>query len=294
MPGPLRTLTQAEARGDGPAVRSRGALIRLIFAAPSLDPLASRLLSQEYFSAHGADALLVAHQVYKTTNVIKYLGQGSASTSSASYKPAGSTSAGGGSSSTSAITPRGLPSVSISLTLSKAFLRECLTTKQMRVEIYEPEEGAAGRKNHARWHLSRAASPGNIAQVEDLLFAQTDLLANAVSMALKVHVKDGGRTVGCAFVDVQEKLIGVAEFVEDENFGNTEVSGRGRNGARQGAWNGDPGGGRSTAGGRLADESVPPHPAWRQGVHPSGGRQAGGPRTDKAADPGRALWRGHH
>jgi len=112
------------------------------------------------------------------------------------------------------------------MTLTKAFLRECLTTKQMRVEIYEPEDGAGGRKNHTRWVLAKAASPGNISQLEDLLFSHEDLVASAVSMALKVHVKDGQRTVGCAFVDVQEKLIGVAEFVEDENFGNTEVSSR--------------------------------------------------------------------
>jgi DNA mismatch repair protein MSH2 len=93
----------------------------------------------------------------------------------------------------------------------------------MRIEIYEPEEGQAGRKNHTKWQLAKSASPGNISQLEDLLFSQTDLVANAVSMALRIQVKDGGRTVGVGFVDVQEKLIGVAEFVDDENFGNTEV-----------------------------------------------------------------------
>lgn len=177
---------------------------------------------QDYFSAHGADALLIAHQVYKTTNVIKYLGSGSGGSLAATYgnKPGSSSTS---TPSSSAITARGLPSVTISLTLTKAFLRECLTAKQMRVEIYEPEEGAAGRKNHTKWFLARTASPGNISQLEDLLFAQTDLVANAVSMALKVVLKDGGRTVGCAFVDVQERLIGVAEFVDDENFTNTEV-----------------------------------------------------------------------
>ena len=112
------------------------------------------------------------------------------------------------------------------MNLTKSFLRECLTTKQMRVEIYEPEEGVAGRKNHTRWVLAKTASPGNIAQLEDLLFSHEDLVANAVSMALRVHVKEGQRTVGCAFVDVQDKLIGVAEFAEDENFGNTEVGHR--------------------------------------------------------------------
>lgn len=157
----------------------------------------------EYFSAHGPDALLIADQVYKTTNVLKYLG-------SAGNKPSSSASA------------RGLPSVTVSMTLAKAFLRDCLTAKQMRVEIWEPEDGAAGRKTHARWVLAKVASPGNISQLEDLLFAHDDLLANAVSMALRVHTKDGQRTVGAAFVDVQEKTLGVAEYAEDENFGNTE------------------------------------------------------------------------
>lgn len=110
------------------------------------------------------------------------------------------------------------------MTLTKAFLRECLTTKQMRVEIYEAEDINGIRKNNLKWVLARSASPGNISQMEDLLFSHTDLVANAVSMALKMHMKDGIRTVGVAFVDVQEKLVGLAEFVEDENFGNTEVS----------------------------------------------------------------------
>lgn len=94
----------------------------------------------------------------------------------------------------------------------------------MRVEIYEPEEGAAGRKNNARWVLAKTASPGNISQVENLLFADSDMVSNAVSMAIKISDKEGMRTVGCAVIDVQEKMMRVSEFVDDENFGNTEVS----------------------------------------------------------------------
>lgn len=165
---------------------------------------------KDYFSAHGSDALLIANQVYKTNNVIKYLGSGLPSN-----RPT---------SSTSAITARGLPSVTISMALTKAFLREALTAKQMRVEIYEPQETTAGRKNNTAWQLSKEASPGNIAALEDLLFEKDDLVANAVSMAVKVTVKDGMRTVGCAFVDVQEKTVGVAQYEETENFSNTEVS----------------------------------------------------------------------
>lgn len=157
----------------------------------------------EFFSAHGPDAILIADQVYKTTNVLKYLG---------SRKAAGSSSSSNA---------RGLPSVTISMTLAKAFLRDCLTSKQMRVEIYEPEDGARA-KNNARWQLAKVASPGNISQVEDLLFASEDLLSNAVSMAIRIQMKDSQRTIGASFIDVQEKTIGVAEYAEDENYGNTE------------------------------------------------------------------------
>jgi DNA mismatch repair protein MSH2 len=94
----------------------------------------------------------------------------------------------------------------------------------MRVEIYEPVEAPGGRKNNTVWKISKEASPGNIGAVEDLLFDRDDLVTNAVSMAIKVSVKGEVKVVGCAFVDVQEKTVGVAEFEETENFSNTEVS----------------------------------------------------------------------
>lgn len=140
--------------------------------------------------------------------MIKYLGSGSGNRPTTS---------------SSVITPRGLPSVTISMALTKAFLREALTTKQMRVEIYEPLEGQGGRKINTAWKISKEASPGNIGQLEDLLFDKDDLVSNAVSMAIRVTMKDGVRTVGCAFVDVQEKTVGVSQFDETENFSNTEV-----------------------------------------------------------------------
>lgn len=111
------------------------------------------------------------------------------------------------------------------MALTKAFLREALTTKQMRIEIYAPTGGVApgSRKDHSKWEISKTASPGNLSQVEDLLFSDKDLTANAVSTAIRVVVKDGVNTVGVGFVDVQEKVVGVSEFVDDENFSNTEV-----------------------------------------------------------------------
>jgi DNA mismatch repair protein MSH2 len=97
------------------------------------------LNKQDYFSAHGPDALMIAQTVYKTTNVIKYLGSG---------VPSGSGSAA----STSTQQKKGLPSLTLSTTLAKGFLREALTSKQMRVEIWQ---GEGGKKQGTKWELGK-------------------------------------------------------------------------------------------------------------------------------------------
>lgn len=66
----------------------------------------------EYYSVHGPDALYVATHVFRTNSVIKYLGGRS-----------------------------GLPSVTLSESLAKSFLRDALTSKQLKVEIWVPEAG---------------------------------------------------------------------------------------------------------------------------------------------------------
>lgn len=99
---------------------------------------------QDYFSAHGPDALLIAQTVYKTTNVIRYLGSATATSA-----------ANSGASSSSTNQKKGLPSLTLSTTLAKGFLREALTSKQMRVEIWE---GEGGKKQGNRWELGKEAS----------------------------------------------------------------------------------------------------------------------------------------
>lgn len=66
----------------------------------------------EYYSVHGPDAHYVATHVFRTNTVIKQLGA----------RP-------------------GLPSVTLSETLAKSFLRDALTSKQLKVEIWVPESG---------------------------------------------------------------------------------------------------------------------------------------------------------
>jgi DNA mismatch repair protein MSH2 len=69
----------------------------------------------EYYCAYGPDAHYVASQVFRTNSVIKYLGSGGKSA--------------------------GLPSVVLRESQAKTFLRDVLTAKQLRVEIWVPAPG---------------------------------------------------------------------------------------------------------------------------------------------------------
>jgi hypothetical protein len=74
---------------------------------------------QDFYSVHGPDAYYVATHVFRTNSVIKYLGAGGKSA--------------------------GLPSVTLTESVAMTFLRDALTSKQLRVEIWKPENGQ-GRK----------------------------------------------------------------------------------------------------------------------------------------------------
>lgn len=82
--------------------------------------------SDEFYVAYGPDALFVAQHVYHTNSVIKQLG-----------------TAGTG----------GLPSVLLKTTVAHSFLRECLTARQLRVEIWAPDAGQG--KKCVRFHLDK-------------------------------------------------------------------------------------------------------------------------------------------
>ncbi|KAG8802715.1 MutS-like protein [Serendipita sp. 398] len=108
----------------------------------------------DYYTAHGEDAKYIAQEVYHTSSVIKLLGSKSAP----------------------------LPSVTLSITLAKEFLRDALSVKQLRIEIWIPE---GGKKSASKFVLNRQASPGNIQEVEDLIFANTEITSPPIVLALR-------------------------------------------------------------------------------------------------------------
>ncbi|KAG1859584.1 DNA mismatch repair protein [Suillus subalutaceus] len=153
----------------------------------------------DYYSVHGQDAHYVATHVFRTNSVLKYLGAGG--------------KAGG------------LPSVTLSLTLAHSFLRDALTSKQLRVEIWVPAPGQ-GRKA-SKFVLEKEASPGNLQAVEDLLFVNSDVTSAPIVLAVKISSssvtnKAKTKSVGIAFADTSVREFGVADFIDNDLFSNLE------------------------------------------------------------------------
>ena len=75
------------------------------------------------------------------------------------------------------------------------------------------------------------ASPGNLQDVEEMLFGSVDITSAPVVMAIRIvptpstagssSVKT--KTVGVAFADTSIRELGVAEFVDNDVFSNIEV-----------------------------------------------------------------------
>ncbi|KAH9477925.1 DNA mismatch repair protein msh-2 [Psilocybe cubensis] len=160
-----------------------------------------RTSNDQYYAAYGPDAYYVAQNVYHTNSVIKYLGAGGRSS--------------------------GLASVSMKVSVAHMLLRDALTTKQLRVEIWVPDAGQG--KKSVKFRLDKEASPGNLQAVEDLLFVNSDFVSAPIVMAIKLataplaestHTKV--RSVGVAFADTTSREIGVSDFIDNELFSNLE------------------------------------------------------------------------
>ncbi|KAJ6578594.1 DNA mismatch repair protein [Mycena sp. CBHHK59/15] len=159
--------------------------------------------TEDYYSSYGPDALYVAMNTFRTNSVIKYLGRGGRAA--------------------------GLPSVNLKSSVAQTLLRDSLTSKQLRVEIWVPESGQG--KKCVKFRLDKEASPGNLQAVEELLFGSgSDLLVAPVVMAIKIasssavpgNSKAKLKTIGVAFADTNARELGVADFADNDLFSNTE------------------------------------------------------------------------
>ncbi len=156
---------------------------------PTADADTIRIFNRgDYYTAHGADAVLIARAVYKTTSVLRQLGR-----------------EGSG----------GLPSVTLTVTVFRSFLREALFRLSKRIEIWE----TTGRMN---WKVTKTASPGNLQDVEEDLGGAGEAEAAPMMLAVKVSVKKEMREVGVCFADASVRELGVSEFLDNDAFSNFE------------------------------------------------------------------------
>jgi DNA mismatch repair protein MSH2 len=95
-------------------------------------------------------------------------------------------------------------------------LRELLLEKQFRIEFYTCCE-----KN---WKLTKEASPGNLKQVEDLLFENCDISSCPTVLTLNLQPQGDQTIIGVAFTDSSSSnKISVAEFIDNPYYSNLEV-----------------------------------------------------------------------
>ena len=139
----------------------------------------------DWLSAHGDDAVLIARTQYKTTSVLKTLGRNP-----------------------------GLPSVTMTVTAYRSFLREAIFRLGKRVEVLQ----SSGRN---QWKVVKQASPGNLQDVEDELGSNIE--SAPIILAVKVSAKASeARNVGVCFADASVRELGVTEFVDNDIYSNFE------------------------------------------------------------------------
>ncbi|KAL8928454.1 MAG: hypothetical protein Q9208_001687 [Pyrenodesmia sp. 3 TL-2023] len=161
--------------------------IRFFRGLPTKDDETVRIFDRgDWYTAHGDDAAFIARTVYKTTSVLRQLGKAET----------------------------GLPSVTMTMTVYRNFLREALFRLGKRVEIWE----SSGRM---QWKVTKQASPGNLQDVEDELGGQVD--SAPIILAVKVSAKASeARNVGVCFADASVRELGVSEFLDNDLYSNFE------------------------------------------------------------------------
>ncbi|XP_052894948.1 DNA mismatch repair protein spellchecker 1 isoform X2 [Anopheles moucheti] len=140
----------------------------------------------DYYSCHGEDAAFVAKILFKSTNVIKIM----------------------------EIDDHQLPYVSLSKNNFEGLIRELLLVRNYRIEVYTK---SSKKKLENEWSIQYKGSPGNLAHFEDVLFNNNNEMVNGSALiALHVRQELKQRMIGLGFVDVNERRMGVIEFVDDD------------------------------------------------------------------------------
>ncbi|XP_021292490.1 DNA mismatch repair protein MSH2 [Herrania umbratica] len=142
---------------------------------------------RDYYTAHGENATFIAKTYYRTTTALRQLGSGS----------------------------DGLSSVTVSKNMFETIARDLLLERtDHTLELYEG--------SGSNWRLVKSGSPGNLGSFEDVLFANNEMQDTPVVVALLPNFRENGCTIGFSYVDLTKRVLGLAEFLDDSHFTNTE------------------------------------------------------------------------
>ncbi|OXA56996.1 DNA mismatch repair protein Msh2 [Folsomia candida] len=103
----------------------------------------------------------------------------------------------------------------------ETFVRDLLLVRQYRVEVFINESTTKGRID---WVPKYKASPGNLAQFDDILFnnSGTEMTVNNGVMGIRIGNVDKTKTVGVAHVNLNECEIHLLEFADNDSLTNLE------------------------------------------------------------------------
>lgn len=114
----------------------------------------------------------------------------------------------------------GLPSVTLSVTVFRNFIREALFRLNKRVEIW-----VSGESGRGQWRLGKQASPGNLQDVEEELGGSSGTAMDSAPIILAVKVSarsTEAKNIGVCFADASVRELGVSEFLDNDVYSNFE------------------------------------------------------------------------
>ncbi|XP_022245437.1 DNA mismatch repair protein Msh2-like [Limulus polyphemus] len=146
----------------------------------------------DFYTLHGSDAVFVAKEFFKSMSVVKYYCSGS----------------------------RKLETVSLSKLNFESFVRDLLLFHHYRVELYKSQTGS---RNNSSWVLDSKASPGNLTEMEGLLFGNMELVEARGVISIKLSTETKLIVVGIAFGDTILRKLIITDFSDNDHFSNLQA-----------------------------------------------------------------------
>nr|WCZ58772.1 DNA mismatch repair protein MSH2 [Seculamonas ecuadoriensis] len=142
----------------------------------------------EYYTVHADDALRIAQDYFNTTVGIKPIG------------PVADC----------------LTGLTVSARMFREVVPDLLLRRGVCVEVY------AQRGIGETWECVQKGTPGNLDAFEDLVLGNAVGYESGVVAAVRMASVNSERIVGVGFVDTTNRVLGLSEFVENEQYSNLE------------------------------------------------------------------------